>query len=76
MWFAYEAMRSDGSLVADRLEAGSHGEAAEHLRGRGLIVMHLAQHAEPDVARGGGVVGWRSAAVGSKYATWCSSRGR
>ncbi len=52
MFFAYEAMRADGTLVTDRLEAGGYGEAVESLREKGLVVMKLDQQADEPRAAG------------------------
>lgn len=41
MLFAVEAMRPDGTLVADRINAGSQAEAADVLREKGLMVMRI-----------------------------------
>lgn len=51
MQFAYEAMRSDGTVVADRVEAGDRSAALDDLRDKGLMVMRLDEHksaAQPD----------------------------
>jgi general secretion pathway protein F len=45
MQFAYEAMRSDGSTVLDRIEAGGRNDAAHSLREQGLIVLRLEEQA-------------------------------
>jgi type II secretory pathway component PulF len=41
MQFAYEALRPDGSVVTDVLEAAARGDAADALRGKGLIPLRL-----------------------------------
>src|SRR5262245_13534212 len=41
MVFAYEAMTADGRSVSDLIEAGTSGEAADSLRGRGMVVMRV-----------------------------------
>jgi len=41
MQFAYEAMRPDGTTVADQIEAGARAAAAELLREKGFIVLRL-----------------------------------
>jgi type II secretory pathway component PulF len=43
MQFVYEAMTGDGRTVHENLEAASHREAAETLRGKGLYVMRLEE---------------------------------
>jgi len=47
MGFRYQAIDSAGQTVADTVDAGSHAEAAELLRERGLFVTRL-DGAEPD----------------------------
>src|SRR5262245_11667023 len=42
MVFAFEAMTADGRVVSDLIEAGTPGEAADSLRGRGFTVMRVA----------------------------------
>ncbi len=43
MQFVYEAMTGDGRTVHEDLEAASHHEAAESLRGKGLYLMRLEE---------------------------------
>ncbi|MEP0847554.1 MAG: type II secretion system F family protein [Phycisphaerae bacterium] len=60
MHYAYEALTADGRSVQDRLEASSEREAADSLRGRGMMVLRLrpsAPAAEPRVSGRGGVSG-------------------
>ncbi len=45
MQFAYEALRPDGSVVTDVLEAAARGDAADALRGKGLIPLRLDESA-------------------------------
>lgn len=56
MQFAYEAMRSDGTVVADRVEAGDRSAALDDLRDKGLMVMRLDEQknasAQSDDAHG------------------------
>ncbi len=54
MLFAYEALRTDGTAVVDRLEAGDRLAAANALRERGLVVLRLEPAAEDASAAGGG----------------------
>jgi type II secretory pathway component PulF len=46
MQFVYQAMRPDGQIVMDALDAASQGDAAESLRNKGLMVMKLTAGAD------------------------------
>ena len=55
MFFAFEAMRSDGMLVADLIEAGDRNAAVAGLRDKGLVVLKI--DARPDAAARRGLWG-------------------
>ncbi|GEM_PF-157254 len=57
MLFMYEAMRADGTLVTDRIEAGSRTDAASSLREKGLLILRLDEPpgAQPRPAPSGSV---------------------
>jgi len=54
MLFVYEALRTDGTAVVDRLEAGDRLAAAGALRERGLVVLRLEATTEDAPAAGPG----------------------
>ncbi len=54
MLFTYEALRTDGTAVVDRLEAGDRLAAAGALRERGLVVLRLEATTEDVPAAGPG----------------------
>lgn len=64
MVFEFEAMTAEGRVVSDALEAASRNDAAESIRGRGLMLLRL--DSRPDDDPGARQTNWWGSRIGGR----------